>query len=334
MHTYYLLIVGLLFLLAITLLIIGVSNDAVNFLNSAIGSKAASFTMILTIAGLGVILGAVFSNGMMEVARKGIFNPEFFAFDEIMVIFLSVMLTNILLLDFFNTIGLPTSTTISIVFGILGAAVAVSVFKIKMDAGSSAGIETYINIGSSLMIIIGIFLSIVIAFNAGLIIQWIVRIAFSFNVRNSSKYLSSIWGGFAITSILYFLIIKGAKGSTLVSTDALDYIKNYSIQILLICFVGWTIIFQLLAIFTKINILKIIVLVGTFALAMAFAGNDLVNFIGVPLAGFESFKAFVASGSSDAGGFLMEALLEPVNTPVTGVSMETTPRSFVKLGAI
>jgi phosphate/sulfate permease len=316
MAAYYIFIVGVLFVLAISLLIIGVSNDAVNFLNSAIGSKAAPFTVILAISAVGVIAGAVFSNGMMEVARKGIFNPEFFAFAEIMVIFLAVMLTNILLLDFFNTIGLPTSTTISIVFGILGAAVAVSIFKIIEANLGFESIGTYINIESSVLIIVGIFLSVVIAFNMGMITQWIVRLAFSFNSRNSYKYWSGIWGGFAITAILYFLIIKGAKGSTLVSSEMLTFIKTNTARILLVSFVGWTLIFQLLVSFTRINILKITVLVGTFALAMAFAGNDLVNFIGVPLAGFESFKTFMASGASDAGGYLMESLLEPVNTPI------------------
>jgi phosphate/sulfate permease len=316
MEAYYMLIMGFLLLLAIALLIVGVSNDAVNFLNSAIGSKAAPFKLILAIAGLGVLIGAVFSNGMMEVARKGIFNPAQFAFSEIMVIFLAVMLADILLLDFFNTVGLPTSTTISVVFGILGAAVAVSVSKITRDSHAIHSIEAYINIESSVMIIAGIFLSVIIAFNAGMIVQWIVRLAFSFNLRISYKYWSGVWGGFAITAILHFLLIKGAKGSTLVSPEMLTLIKANTAQILLISFVGWTLLFQLLVLFTRVNILKITVLVGTFALAMAFAGNDLVNFIGVPLAGLESFKAFTVSGSNDAGGFLMEALLEPVNTPI------------------
>lgn len=316
MEAYYILIVGFLFLLAISLLIVGVSNDAVNFLNSAIGSKAATFNVILIIAAVGVLIGAVSSNGMMEVARKGIFNPERFAFNDIMVIFLAVMLTNLLLLDFFNTIGLPTSTTISIVFGILGAAVAVSICKITRAEATIDDVGTYINLESSVMIIVGIFLSVVIAFNAGMIIQWIVRLAFSFHFRNSTKYWSGIWGGFAITAILYFLLIKGAKGSKLVSPEMLMIIKANTTRILLISFAGWTILFQFLVIFTRVNILKITVLVGTFALAMAFAGNDLVNFIGVPLAGFESFKAFMASGASDAGGFLMESLRDPVKTPI------------------
>ena len=316
MEAYYILIVGVLFLLAISDLIVGVSNDAVNFLNSAIGSKAAPFKIILAIAAAGVLVGAVFSNGMMEVARKGIFNPEFFAFKEIMVIFLAVMLTDILLLDFFNTIGLPTSTTVSIVFEILGSAVAVSLYKITRSSEIAYEMSDYINVESSVMIIVGIFLSVAIAFTVGMIIQWIVRLAFSFNVKKSQKYWTGVWGGFAITAILYFLLIKGAKGSTLVSADMLSFIKAHTTKILLISFLGWTVLFQLLTLFTRVNILKITVLVGTFALAMAFAGNDLVNFIGVPLAGFESFKAFMASGSAEPGGFLMSALREPVNTPI------------------
>ncbi len=277
MEAYYILIVGVLFLLAVSILIIGVSNDAVNFLNSAIGSKAAPFPVILAIAGLGVLAGAVFSNGMMEVARKGIFHPEYFAFNEIMVIFLAVMLTNILLLDFFNTIGLPTSTTVSIVFGLLGAAVAVSIYKITSADISIESLSTYINIESSVMIVVGIFLSVIIAFNVGLVIQWILRLAYSFNVKGASKYWTGIWGGFAITSILYFLLIKGAKGSTLISTDMLAFIQAHTTRILLISFAGWSALFQVLVMFTRINILKITVLVGTFALAMAFAGNDLVR---------------------------------------------------------
>jgi len=316
MEAYYILIVGVLFLLAISDLIVGVSNDAVNFLNSAIGSKAAPFKIILAIAAVGVLAGAVFSNGMMEVARKGIFNPEHFAFSEIMVIFLAVMLTDILLLDFFNTIGLPTSTTVSIVFEILGSAVAVSVYKITRADATFTNMGTFINIESSVMIIVGIFLSVAIAFTVGMIVQWIVRLAFSFNVRKTYKYWTGLWGGFAITAILYFLLIKGAKGSTLVTADMLAYINANTSKILLISLVGWTVLFQLLSTFTRVNILKITVLVGTFALAMAFAGNDLVNFIGVPLAGFESFRAFMASGGADAGGFLMTSLRDPVNTPI------------------
>jgi phosphate/sulfate permease len=316
METYYILIVAVLFLLAISDLIVGVSNDAVNFLNSAIGSKAAPFKIILAIAAAGVLVGAVFSNGMMEVARKGIFNPEFFGFNEIMIIFLAVMLTDILLLDFFNTIGLPTSTTVSIVFELLGSAVAVSIYKVSRSVDKLHEVSDFINVNSSVMIIVGIFLSVVIAFSVGMIVQWIVRLAFSFNVKKTHKYWTGLWGGFAITAILYFLLIKGAKGSTLISADMLASIKEHTTRVMLISFVGWTALFQLLSMFTRVNVMKITVLVGTFALAMAFAGNDLVNFIGVPLAGFESFKAFMASGSGDPSGFMMTALQEKVNTPV------------------
>ena len=316
MEAYYILIVGVLFLLAISDLIVGVSNDAVNFLNSAIGSKAAPFKIILAIAAAGVLVGAVFSNGMMEVARKGIFNPEFFGFNEIMIIFLAVMLTDILLLDFFNTIGLPTSTTVSIVFELLGASVAVSIYKVTRAVDGIHKVSDFINVESSVMIIVGIFLSVVIAFSVGMIVQWFVRLAFSFNVKKTFKYWTGIWGGFAITAILFFLLIKGAKGSTLISAEMLANIKENTTRVLLISFVGWTLLFQLLTMFTRVNVMKITVLVGTFALAMAFAGNDLVNFIGVPLAGFESFKAFMASGSGDPSGFMMTVLREKVNTPI------------------
>lgn len=316
METYYILIVTVLFILAISDLIVGVSNDAVNFLNSAIGSKAAPFKIILAIAAAGVLVGAVFSNGMMEVARKGIFNPQFFAYHDIMIIFLAVMLTDILLLDFFNTMGLPTSTTVSIVFEILGASVAVALYKVLRSANPEHMVSEYINIESSVLIIVGIFLSVVIAFNVGLIIQWIVRLLFSFNHQKTSKYWNGIWGGFAITSILYFLLIKGAKGSTLISPDSLEYINEHTWRIMLISFVGWTLIFQLLTLLTRVNVLKITVLVGTFALAMAFAGNDLVNFIGVPLAGFESFKAFNAAEGANPDSFMMSALQAKVNTPI------------------
>jgi phosphate/sulfate permease len=316
MESYYILIVAVLFILAISDLVVGVSNDAVNFLNSALGSKVAPFKIIMAIAAVGVLVGAVFSNGMMEVARKGIFNPNMFAFSEIMVLFLAVMLTDILLLDFFNTMGLPTSTTVSIVFELLGSAVAIATFKLAKLGQLASGIGEHINTERAVLIISGIFLSIVIAFTVGMLIMRLVRLAFSFNLLKTSRYWSGLWGGIAITAILFFLLIKGAKGSTLVSPELLSYIQSNTVNILLISFLGWTILFQILASFTKVNILRITVLVGTFALAMAFAGNDMVNFIGVPLAGYESFKAFAASGATDAGGFLMESLTEPVNTPI------------------
>ncbi|MBN1131977.1 MAG: inorganic phosphate transporter [Bacteroidales bacterium] len=212
MDLYYTLIVAILFLLAVSLLIVGVSNDAVNFLNSAIGSKAAPFRLIILVAAVGILGGVMFSNGMMEVARKGIFNPEQFAFSEIMVIFLAVMLTNILLLDFFNTVGLPTSTTVSVVFGILGAAIAISLWKITMNDALIDGSGDYINLESSVLIIAGIFISVVIAFNAGIIIQWIVRLAFSFNIGKTYNYCSGIWGGICHHSHSVLPFHQGGRG--------------------------------------------------------------------------------------------------------------------------
>ncbi len=316
MENLYIIIIGLLFILAVSDLIVGVSNDAVNFLNSAIGSKAAPFRVIMIIAALGILVGATFSSGMMEVARKGIFHPNQFFFSEIIIIFLAVMLTDIILLDLFNTFGLPTSTTVSIVFELLGAAIAISLIKIS-NAGEGAMLGTYINSGKALAIISGILLSVIIAFTVGSIIQYIVRIIFSFDYAKSLKYFGAIWGGIAITAITYFILIKGAKGSSFITDSTLDWIKDKTGIIILSSFVGWTIILQTLSWISRFNILKFIVLVGTFSLAMAFAGNDLVNFIGVPLAGFESYKAFMASGVTDAAQYSMEALQAQVQTPTS-----------------
>ncbi|MEZ5070344.1 MAG: inorganic phosphate transporter [Bacteroidales bacterium] len=338
MESYYILIVAVLFLLAISDLVVGVSNDAVNFLNSALGSRVAPFKVILAIAAAGVLVGAVFSNGMMEVARKGIFNPDQFAFSEIMILFLAVMLTDILLLDFFNTIGLPTSTTVSIVFELLGSAVAVSMFKLVKLGESTSRIGEFINTERAVVIITGIFISVVIAFTVGMVIMWLVRFAFSFNLKKNNRYWSGLWGGIALTAILYFLVMKGAKGSTLITDATLDYIHHHTWRILLYSFVGWTLLFQVLILTTRINVLKITVLVGTFALAMAFAGNDMVNFIGVPLAGFESFKSFMASGA-EPGSFLMGSLKEPVDTPlyfliIAGLVMVLTLRFSKKAKSV
>lgn len=316
MEYYYLIIVVVLFALAISDLVVGVSNDAVNFLNSAIGSKAASFGVIMAVSAIGIVIGATFSSGMMEVARKGIFHPDMFYFNEIMIIFLAVMFTDIILLDLFNTFGLPTSTTVSIVFELLGSAVAVAVIKISRAAESISQLALYINSDRALGIISGIFVSVIIAFTVGAIVQYIVRIMFSFNVSRSIRYWGSLWGGIAISAIAYFLLVKGAKGASFMSDQMVDWILNNNFKIILYGFIAGALIFQLLIIFTKVNVLKIIVLFGTFALAMAFAGNDLVNFIGVPLAGFESFKAFTAAGSAEAGSFAMDILKQPVKTPV------------------
>lgn len=322
MESYYIIIVVVLFALAISDLIVGVSNDAVNFLNSAIGSKVSSFKTILIIAGIGVLVGATFSSGMMEVARKGIFHPGLFDFSEIMIIFLAVMLTDIILLDLFNTFGMPTSTTVSIVFELLGSALAVSVIKISSEVDAHT-IAEYINTSKALAIISAILLSVVVSFIAGALVQYIVRLIFSFDYTKRLKVLGSIFGGIAITSITYFMLIKGVKGSVFAdiiiygNTTILDLIKNESFYIIVFSFIGWTILLQLLKWIFNVDILKVIVFAGTFALAMAFAGNDLVNFIGVPLAGYESFMQFIHQPdlALPASDFMMSGLAEKVKTP-------------------
>lgn len=314
MENYYIFIVVILFLLAITDLIVGVSNDAVNFLNSAIGSNVASLRTILIIATLGIVFGATFSSGMMEVARKGIFNPGQFFFSDLMIIFMAVMLTDIILLDLFNTYGLPTSTTVSIVFELLGASVAIAMVKLIGDPEGAHTLGTYINSSKALAIISGILLSIVIAFSAGALVMYLSRLLFSFNYQRNMKYFGSVWGGLAITAITYFMLIKGAKGASFMSDAVMEWITTHTVQLLIYSFIVWTIVLQLLIWLFRINIPKIIVLVGTFSLAMAFAGNDLINFIGVPLAGFESFKAWMGSGvAPDA--LPMTALAAQVKTP-------------------
>ncbi|MCD4697762.1 MAG: inorganic phosphate transporter [Bacteroidales bacterium] len=329
METIYLILVVILFILAISDLIVGVSNDAVNFLNSAIGAKAASFKVIMMVAALGIIFGATFSSGMMEVARKSIFNPSYFYFSEIILIFLAVMITDVILLDGFNTFGMPTSTTVSIVFELLGAAVGVSLIKlaagdqiIQLETGGEkiAQLSDYINSDKALLIIAGILLSVVVAFTAGSIIQYLSRVLFTFNYERKLKYFGAIWGGIAITSITYFILVKGLKGSAYadyIMPDGLilkEWVKVHSIKIILLSFLAWVIILQLLSFIRKFDILKFVVLVGTFALAMAFAGNDLVNFIGVPLAGYHAFVEFLSMGVP-ADAALMTSLSGKVETP-------------------
>jgi phosphate/sulfate permease len=322
MENFYLILVVVLFALAISDLIVGVSNDAVNFLNSAIGSKAAPKWVIFLMASIGVLVGATFSNGMMEVARKGIFHPDQFYFAEIMVIFLAVMITDVILLDLFNTFGMPTSTTVSIVFELLGSAVAVAAVKIKgMGLSVAAELSNYINSSKALAIITGILLSVFIAFTVGALVMYITRFIFSFRYRGPMKYLGSIFGGLAITAITYFIVIKGMKGSSyagveLASGETLqDYFNHNVALILLVSFGFWVVFIQLLKWIFNIKILKVVVMVGTFALAMAFAGNDLVNFIGVPVAGFKSFQDWMASGMP-ADQFSMANLAGKSSTPV------------------
>ena len=310
----YLIIVVVLFILAISDLVVGVSNDAVNFLNAAVGSRSARFKTIIAVAGLGVFVGAVFSTGMMEVARKGIFHPEYFAFSEIMILFLAVMVTDVILLDAFNTFGMPTSTTVSIVFELLGAAVAVSLMKILIEADALTLAE-YINSSKALAIISGILVSVVLSFLGGVIVQYLTRLLFSFDYRKNLKKFGALWGGMAFAAITYFLLIKGIKNASFMTDDLKHTILENTWTIILLSFAGWAIVLQLLLMFTRLDVFKPIVLVGTFALAMAFAGNDLVNFIGVPLAGFNSYQLYMDAGAPNPDSFMMTALAGKVPTP-------------------
>ena len=318
--TIYIFFLVVLFLLAISDLMVGVANDAVNFLNSAIGSKVAKRRVIMLIASIGILAGALLSNGMMEVARKGLFHPQYFLFAEIILIFLAVMFTDVLLLDFFNTFGLPTSTTVSLVFGLLGAAVGMAFFKVGDGAiivvdgvEKIAQVGDFINSSKALAIISSILLSVVFSFVFGIIVQWISRLLFTFNTERTIKYYGAIWGGLAISAITYFILIKGLKDASFMTKENYQLIKENTLTILGLSFVLWTVLLQLGTWVFKTNPLKIVVLAGTFALAMAFAGNDLVNFIGVPLAGFESYKAYVANGGVD---LLMTRLLGEIHTPM------------------
>jgi len=301
-----------LFALAISDLIVGVSNDAVNFLNSSIGSRVAPRTVIMVIASLGMLAGVMFSSGMMEVARKGIFHPQFFTMPELMTIFLAVMLTDIILLDLYNTFGLPTSTTVSIVFELLGAAVAVSLLKISQAGAPFREVVNYINTGKALAIIFGILLSVVVAFVVGALVQIATRLLFTFDYERRLKRYGALWGGAALASIIYFILIKGAKGASFITPETLAWIKGHSGLILLASFAFFTVLLQLLMILTRVHVLKVVVLVGTFALAMAFAANDLVNFIGVPLAGLAAYSE--AGAAADPMTVTMEALQQPVQS--------------------
>jgi len=311
----YLIFVIVLFILAISDLIVGISNDAANFINSAVGSKVAPLKVILSIAGLGVLVGSTFSSGMMEIARSGIFHPGSFAFSEIMLIFIAVMITDVILLDTFNTFGFPTSTTVSIVFELLGASVAIALAKIFATTDTVADLSNYINSAKSLAIISGILLSVVFAFTFGTIVMFITRLVFTFNYEKYLRYFGGVWGGIAITGIVYFILVKGAKGASFMTSENVKWIHDHTIEILLVSFAVFSLILHLLITILKVNILKIIVLIGTFSLAMAFAGNDLVNFIGVPLAGFESYREFIANPAANPDTFMMDSLVNPVKTP-------------------
>jgi len=311
-NIYFLMIVALI-VLAVADLVVGVSNDAVNFLNSALGSKAVSFRTIMIVASLGIAFGAIFSSGMMEVARKGIFVPGEFYFNEIMIIFLAVMITDILLLDFFNTLGMPTSTTVSIVFELLGAAVAMALIKIGADNGSFGDVINYINTEKATEIILGILLSVIVAFSVGAIVQYISRVLLSFDFEQKAKWVGAVFGGFALAAITYFIFIKGLKGTDYYA-NIKPLIEGKTLIIVSVSFIVWTLLSYISVVVFKLNIYKVIIIIGTFALALAFAGNDLVNFIGVPIAAWQSYEAWSASGIP-ATEFSMDVLSKKVPTP-------------------
>ncbi|MDU8886720.1 inorganic phosphate transporter [Yeosuana sp. MJ-SS3] len=311
MENIYLLMIIALAGLAIADLVVGVSNDAVNFLNSAIGSKVISFRTIMIVASLGIFIGAISSSGMMEVARKGIFNPGAFMFDEIMYIFMAVMITDILLLDFFNTLGMPTSTTVSIVFELLGASVAMALIKISaIDTETISDLAKYINSDKAIQIISGILLSVVIAFTVGALVQWISRLIFSFHFENKIKNFGAFFGGIALSSITYFIFFKGLKGTPYYN-DLQGFIEGNELIVIAGSFILWFLFSLLYIRVIKRNILAFIITIGTFGLALAFAGNDLVNFIGVPMAAYHSYEAWITSGI-DASSFAMVDLAKKV----------------------
>ena len=336
MDNLYLFMLIALSILAVADLVVGVSNDAVNFLNSAIGSKAISFKTIMIVASVGIALGAIFSSGMMEVARKGIFNPSEFYFNEIMFIFMAVMITDILLLDFFNTLGMPTSTTVSIVFELLGASVAMSLIKIGADNGSFSEVVNYINTSKATEIIIGILLSVVIAFSVGAIVQWVSRLLLSYEYEKKGQWINALFGGAALSAMTYFILLKGIGGTAFVderfaligNITIKDFLETQWMLLVAFNFLLWSAISYLLIRFAQVNIYKLVIGVGTFALALAFAGNDLVNFIGVPIAAWQSYEAWQASGAL-ATEFSMDVLAAKVPTPtlllfLSGIIMVAT----------
>ena len=314
METVYFGFVVFLFVLAVFDLMVGVSNDAVNFLQSAIGAKVAKFKTILTIAAIGIFAGAAMSNGMMEVARNGVFHPSFFSFQDVMFIFLAVMASDIVLLDIFNTLGMPTSTTVSMVFELLGGTFALALMKVAGDP--SLHVADLMNTSKALTMIMAIFVSVAIAFVVGAFVQYISRTLFTFVYKNNSlKWKIGIFGGLAFTAIIYFMLIKGLGNVSFISDATHEWINTHSWTICGICFVVTAVLSQVLFAL-KVNVFKILVLTGTFALAMAFAGNDLVNFIGVPLAGYSSFQDYSANAGGDAAGYMMDSLNGPAHTPV------------------
>ena len=316
METVYLGIVIFLFMLAVFDLLVGVSNDAVNFMNSAVGAKVARYKTIVIVAAIGVFAGAVMSNGMMDIARHGIFQPANFSFYEIMCILLAVMVTDVVLLDVFNTLGLPTSTTVSMVFELLGGTFILAILKIIGDESGLLSLGDMMNTEKALSVIMGIFLSVAIAFIAGTFVQYISRLIFSFNYKKKLSWTIGIFGGISVTALSYFVLIKGLKSAPFMTPESLAWIQENTTILVLGCFVFFTALMQILH-WCKVNVFRIIVLLGTFSLALAFAGNDLVNFIGVPLVGFSAYTDYMAnSNGTDIHNFMMTSLMSSAQTPV------------------
>ena len=302
-------------ILAITDLMVGVSNDAVNFLNSAIGSKAVSFKTIMIVASLGVAVGALYSNGMMEIARNGIFTPSMFSFNDVIVIFLAVMITDVLLLDVFNTLGLPTSTTVSVIFSLLGASVALALYKVIVSGDGFSALGNYINTEKATEIVYSILLSVALSFALGSLVQYVSRLIFTFHIEKRYKYVAAVFGGVAMTAITFFILVKGLKSITFVPSEVKDFIKESPFTIIVYSLLLWTIVCQLLISVLKYSVFKFIIIVGTFGLALAFAGNDLVNFIGVPIAAFQAYEIWAAPGQTLGASEFMMSGLEAENLP-------------------
>lgn len=316
METVYLGIVIFLFMLAVFDLLVGVSNDAVNFMNSAVGAKVAKFKTIILVAAIGVFAGAIMSNGMMDIARHGIFNPVNFSFYDIMCILLAVMVTDVVLLDIFNTLGLPTSTTVSMVFELLGGTFILAIIRIVGDETGMLSLGDMMNTEKALSVILGIFLSVAVAFITGTFVQYVSRLIFSFNYKKHLSWTIGVFGGISVTSLAYFTLIKGLKSAPFMTAESMAWINDNTLSLVLGCFVFFTLLMQILH-WCKVNVFRIIVLLGTFSLALAFAGNDLVNFIGVPLAGFSAYTDYVAN--SDGAGihdFMMSSLASSAHTPI------------------
>ena len=312
METVYFIIVGFLLLLAVFDLFVGVGNDAVNFLNSAIGAKVAKFKTVLIIASIGVAVGAVMSAGMMDLARHGIMQPANFSFHEVILVFLAVMVTDVIVLDVFNTLGLPTSTTVSLVFELLGGTFALAVMKMMGDP--SLELSDLLNSDKALTVILGIFLSVAIAFVAGIVVQWLARVVFTFDARRKKPVASMLFGGIALTILVYFIFIKGLAASPFLDEGVRLWITGNTPMLLAFVFLASCVLSFVLGLL-RVNIFRVTVLTGTFALAMAFASNDLVNFIGVPLAGLDACTDWVANGAGDADGFMMTSLMESAKSP-------------------